>query len=1700
MKKTTLMLLLVILTITSAFAQYVEIGDNGSTDSISSVPFSGLWDYSWSSLVIPADQIGDAIEINSLSFDVFNTPENYEMLDQRVYLRHTEVDTASVAYPDPTNNDFTLVYDANVTWSGSGWQGIIFQNNFQYNGTSNLEIVWENWDSDYVSNYPTFRRTNVDYNIASYKRQDNSFPAVAGTTTQQYPNLRLGYSIEGAPGYPEIVSPANNTFNVDLNTELVWTIGESTEEINVYLSTSEDDVINNLESALVVDGELVTSFSPSLENANVYYWKVEATNSTSEIVASTSIYTFTTVFGVAEVPYSQDFEGVTPPALPLGWMSINEGTASSSYVDTYSSASSAYQGEISLRLANSSDDTGTYIAVLPQIENMNSRMKFYAKCSDTEAQLIVGYMTDATDASTFTEIETVDMTTDHQEHVVVLELPRTVRYLALKHANISGYDTIYIDNILIEAIPENEPTPATLVSPENGATEVAMDAELTWEYGMNTATVNLYLSDDLAEIEDLSEAALVIDNQDITSYTADLAEWTTYYWRVESLNTDGYGTLSDINQFTTVTPAGTIQIGNGAEINQSMPIEPFFGYTYTQTIYSQTDINVAGDIQTIAWHYNGNSAWGPDDIKIYMAHTTLTSYDTEFSWVDAEELTLVYDGTISVPAVDGWVPITLDIPFAYNNTDNLVIAVEENTTGYHTSNDEFFNTATEGNVSINYRNDNTNPDPVNPPEGTLKAFYPNLVLVMGGQVTPLPVVTDLAASVVENDVTLTWTAPEAGENTIVEYQIFKDNSQIATSEDLTYTDADLADGTYEYGVKVVYSEGTSAMSNLVEATISTTPIEVEAPLNLTASVSGQDVTLNWLAPGTEIPDEITEGFEESFPPTGWSVQATNTTSSWEQFETVAFETGDVAPTEGSYQAGVQWDYSAQDEWLVTSEISNVTDLTFDYYGSLGSTYGDNYYVKVSTDGGNNWTPVWNASDFAEGNNNYETPISIDLSAYASETINVAWNFVDGDGQGLWWTTFIDNIVFSSNGRTLAFDASQLKAFSKAEKTLSTSRITRNRIAKDPNYVATRNTRELTGYKIYRDASEIATISSDLLTYTDEELNFANYEYYVTAVYTEGESDPSNTVTVSVIDPATTLPPMNLTADVNGTDVALAWEEPLDLSEGAWLSKGAEDNNDGIGVNGPAEFGVAHKYTQDELAIYQGLYINTIKFFPREATATYTVSVWGGATGQDLLYSQVASDFVNEAWNEHQLTAPVAIPASGPLYIGYMIDTQVGFPAGCDAGPAVAGGDQIHFVGEAWDALSAVATPNINWNIQAFVSPEGADRAMVRPLILAKKTLNTPANIADLRAGNLNPVVTSRFNIDRDVTAYKIYRDATEIAEVAADVLTYTDSNLDNGTYSYHVTAMYGQAESLNSNSVTVTVNNSNPDDVIISDSFENYADFSMQFGDWTLVDGDLAPTYGFSGTTFPNAESMFAYLVFNPASTTPPLEDEAYQAPDGSKYLASFAATTPPNNDWLISQPFTLGAEGNVTFKAKSITNQYGLERFNVLVSDGSTNPNDFTSISGATPVEAPITWTSYIYGLNDYANQTIRIAVQCVSNDAFVFMLDDLQIVSAGGTDNDDPTAPALTTALNGNYPNPFNPETTISYSVEKAGKVTLEVYNILGQKVRTLVNDTKDAGSHNVVWNGKDQAGNNVSSGVYFYRMKNGNYSKTNKMILMK
>jgi hypothetical protein len=89
---------------------------------------------------------------------------------------------------------------------------------------------------------------------------------------------------------------------------------------------------------------------------------------------------------------------------------------------------------------------------------------------------------------------------------------------------------------------------------------------------------------------------------------------------------------------------------------------------------------------------------------------------------------------------------------------------------------------------------------------------------------------------------------------------------------------------------------------------------------------------------------------------------------------------------------------------------------------------------------------------------------------------------------------------------------------------------------------------------------------------------------------------------------------------------------------------------------------------------------------------------------------------------------------------------------------------------------------------------------------------------------------------------------------------------------------------------------------------------------------------------------------------------------------------------------------------------------------------------------------------------------------------------------------------ALGQNYPNPFNPNTEISYELPEAGHVTLKIYNVRGQLVRTLVDEFEEAGYHKVMWNSNADSGKRVSSGIYLYRMESSDFVATRKMVLMK
>jgi hypothetical protein len=120
--------------------------------------------------------------------------------------------------------------------------------------------------------------------------------------------------------------------------------------------------------------------------------------------------------------------------------------------------------------------------------------------------------------------------------------------------------------------------------------------------------------------------------------------------------------------------------------------------------------------------------------------------------------------------------------------------------------------------------------------------------------------------------------------------------------------------------------------------------------------------------------------------------------------------------------------------------------------------------------------------------------------------------------------------------------------------------------------------------------------------------------------------------------------------------------------------------------------------------------------------------------------------------------------------------------------------------------------------------------------------------------------------------------------------------------------------------------------------------------------------------------------------------------------------------------------------------------------------------------------------------------------NDGGYVKFTELEITFPVGNANDSPVVTPSITMLKQNYPNPFNPKTTISFNMPKSGFANLSIYNAKGQLVKTLTNGMTKAGDNKIVWEGTDNNGSRVSSGLYFYKLSANGKTETRKMMLMK
>jgi hypothetical protein len=426
---------------------------------------------------------------------------------------------------------------------------------------------------------------------------------------------------------------------------------------------------------------------------------------------------------------------------------------------------------------------------------------------------------------------------------------------------------------------------------------------------------------------------------------------------------------------------------------------------------------------------------------------------------------------------------------------------------------------------------------------------------------------------------------------------------------------------------------------------------------------------------------------------------------------------------------------------------------------------------------------------------------------------------------------------------------------------------------------------------------------------------------------------------------------------------------------------------------------------------------------------------------DLIYEQAFTQ-TDESWNNVVLNDPVYLDG-GDVWVGYQYhqpDSNL-YIAGADGGPAHPLGGFLTFNNAAWVKLTNYGA-DANWNIRANLTGDPIETWLS----------------VDPDMGTVAPGETDQITV------------------------TFDASGLTQGNYSATIRVLSNDPETpvVNVPAIFVVTPGGTMQSVILD--FEDIDNWSLTFDDWTAVDNDMgAQTYGIEGVEFPHAGEPMAFICFNPATTVPPMTDDTEIQPHGGdKFGACMASVPPPaNDDWLISPQINLGTNSSFNLWVKSYTDQYGLEKYNVGVSTTGMDPGDFTIINDPSPLEAPTDWTEMNFDISGYDGQTVYVAIQCVSNDAFIFMVDDISIDFMTG----QPELPEEARVMI--YPNPANDVVRITTDQEMT---EVEILNQLGQRVYSQVVKNTHVTLSTLEF----------KSGVYYVRIKTDGGISVQKLLI--
>ncbi|MFW5627846.1 MAG: choice-of-anchor D domain-containing protein, partial [Candidatus Cloacimonadaceae bacterium] len=749
--KRHLLLFLLVMAMSFGFAATYQIGDGTATQNY--VPCYGLYEYSSSKSIYTAAELA-AAGLNSpegliaIGYEVANSPANYLMEDQFVYIRHTsltEYDDANMISSD----GFTLVYSGNITYNGGGWFYLNFDEPFAYDGTSGIEILWENRYGDWESGYPTFRATTMS-NMAAYKYQDNTFPEapVAGTMAPSRPNIILASPQTTPPNAAVLVAPADGGLVVAESVTLQWADGGGFPTgYKLYAGTSNPP-------AFVEDLGSVTSYElTNLSDDTTYYWKVEPY---SDVGVQTDVpvwsfdanppglvivgegtavqrYPFGHLYGFERSAAVYPFEdiGAIGAIESIGWDCTVAGSVPvpyKIYIGTTDVAETTQQlfDDMVEDMVLVSEGEYTFAATGWHMFEFDEPFIYVG--GNLLVAVEVNYGGGGGD-STERFTHTTGQTNKHIYWQADNNPPTT-----------QGYRTANRPNIMMQfgeltGDPELSVSPASINFGDAvfGATLPSRNINLS-NIGGGSITI---AASDVSIVGspqfdyDSSVFPLVIGSAETLTIPVTLTG--TIEGPATATITISYGGEDfDIELSANVLPDGLVVIGDG-DVRNYLPINSYYNYSYTQTLYRADEILTEGrQLEKVAYHWNGVAAGiNSGDWTIYMGHTDKEAFDTTSDWIDIDELTEVFQGHVDIPAEETWVEIMLHMPFVYSGEDNLVIAVRETAPQNDGNLAFFYTTPSTTGRALRAQSDSAIPDPEEPPNGTLTAAFANIRMYFG---------------------------------------------------------------------------------------------------------------------------------------------------------------------------------------------------------------------------------------------------------------------------------------------------------------------------------------------------------------------------------------------------------------------------------------------------------------------------------------------------------------------------------------------------------------------------------------------------------------------------------------------------------------------------------------------------------------------------------------------------------------------------------------------------------------------------------------------------------------------------------------------------------------------------------------------------------------------------------------------------------